>query len=97
MAVERKCLKCGEWNKDNEYCTSCEAPLAPEIIKEIKEAERLEKIANLPPTQLEVFVDKWKNHRFLLVRWSYLVLYSIWTVFMAIGGFFTWLAATTAG
>lgn len=97
MAVERRCLSCGTWNKDNDYCSSCNAPLAPEIIKEIKETERLEKIANQPPDKLDIFVEKWKNHKFFVVRLSFMICYSIWTVFMAIGGFFTWLAATSVG
>lgn len=42
------------------------------------------------------FVEKWKNHRFLIVRGSYVVLNSIWMVVMAVGMFLAWLIALLA-
>lgn len=97
MGIERRCLKCGTWNNDEDYCKSCNAPLSPKVIEEIKEAKKEEIRRNTPPTKLDIFLDKWKNNRFFTVRATYYVCYSIWTVFMAIGGFFTWISATTVG
>lgn len=42
---------------------------------------------------LEIF-DRWKSSRFWLIRVSYLVAASVWTIAIAIGGFIAWLIAT---
>lgn len=42
---------------------------------------------------LEIF-DRWKSSRFWLIRVSYFVAASVWTVAIAIGGFIAWLIAT---
>lgn len=39
------------------------------------------------------FTEKWENHRFWLVRASYIVLRSVWMIVLAIGGFIAWLIA----
>lgn len=96
MAVERKCLKCNTWNKDNDYCTSCGSPVSPVIIEEIREQER-EKQRYRPPTKLDKFIDAWKNSRFWILRALYHILYTIAFIFMAIASFFAWLAASPNG
>ena len=30
--IERKCGNCGSWNKDEDYCVFCKAPLSPKAI-----------------------------------------------------------------
>jgi len=35
--------------------------------------------------------ERWKTHRFLLVRGTYYVLYSVWMIVMVIAGFIAWL------
>lgn len=42
---------------------------------------------------LEIF-DRWKSSRFWLIRASYFVAASVWTIAIAIGGFIAWLIAT---
>lgn len=37
------------------------------------------------------FIERWKSHRFMLVRGLYFFLASVWTVVMVIGGFIGWL------
>ncbi len=97
MAVERKCSKCGTWNKDEDRCTNCGTPISPTLIEEIREEKREEIRKSKPPSKLDKFVDAWKNHRFFLVRATFWVLYSIAFIFFSIAGFFAWMAASPNG
>ncbi len=97
MAVERKCLQCGTWNKDNDYCSKCEAPISPILIETIREEKREEIRKNTPPSKVDKFIDGWKNSRFWLLRILYKVLYTIGVIFFSIAGFFAWLAASPNG
>lgn len=49
--------------------------------------------SKLKPLKKKSFTEKWENHRFWLVRASYIVLRSVWMVVIAIGGFIAWLIA----
>ncbi|MDX2359705.1 MAG: hypothetical protein QNK23_02785 [Crocinitomicaceae bacterium] len=97
MSVERKCLNCGTWNKDNEYCTNCKEAVSPVVIEEIREQKREERRNSIPPSKIDVFLDKWKNSRFFLLKVLYHILYSIAVIFFSIAGFFAWLAASPNG
>ena len=97
MAVERKCLKCNTWNKENDYCTKCGNAISPVVIEEIREKKREEIRKNTPPSKTDVFIDKWKNSQFFLLRWLYHILYTIAFIFFAIASFFAWLAASPNG
>lgn len=96
MAVERKCLSCNTWNKDNDYCVSCGEVISPVIIEENREKER-EKQRYKPPTKFEIFLDKWKNSKYFLLKAIYYVLYTIGFIFFTIASFFAWLAASPNG
>lgn len=96
MAVERKCPKCGQWNKNEDYCTNCNTVLSPKIIEEQREQVR-EARRKREPTRFDRFIERWKNSRFLLVRASYQVLYTIGVIFFAIASFFAWIAASPNG
>jgi hypothetical protein len=97
MGVERKCSKCATWNKAEDHCTNCGNLINPVIFAQVKHEEREEAIRNLPPTKLDIFIEKWRNHNNFIVKGTFYIFYSIWIVFMAIGGFFTWISATTVG
>lgn len=97
MAVERKCSSCGNWNRDNDYCATCGNPISPRVIEQIREKAREEERLKIPPTKLDVFIHKWKNSRFLPLRWLYKILYTIAFIFFAVASFFAWLAATPNG
>jgi hypothetical protein len=97
MAVERKCLECNTWNKDNDFCTNCGSPVSPVIIEEIREKKREEVRQSIPPSKLDIFLHNWKNSRFFLWKWLYYVLYTIGFIFLAIASFFAWLAASPNG
>jgi len=96
MAVERKCLKCGTWNKDNDYCVSCGEAVSPIVIENKREEER-EKQRHREPSKFDIFIQKWKNSRYLILRIIYKILYTISFIFFAIASFFAWLAASPNG
>lgn len=58
---------------------------------------REERRNSIPPTKAEIFLDKWKNSRFLLLRVIYKILYTITVIFIAIASFFAWMAASPNG
>lgn len=97
MAVERKCLKCGTWNRDEDHCSNCGELISPILIEEEREKEREARRESMPPTALDRFVIAWKNHPFFLIRWIYYILYSIGFAFFAIASFFAWMAASPNG
>ena len=56
--------------------------LASEANSNMQEGEVSEK---------QSLIERWKNSRFRLVRAMYILVVSIWTVVMVIGGFIVWL------
>lgn len=97
MAVERKCSNCGTWNKDEDRCTFCNTPISPVLIEKIREEKREEIRRSAPPSKLDLFIEAWKNHRFLAFRVAFWILYSIGFIFFSIAGFFAWMAASPNG
>lgn len=97
MATERKCPSCSTWNKDEDYCTSCSLLLSPKIIEEKREEVREERRNSIPPTKFDLFLERWKNSNYLLLRVLYKIVYAISVTFIAIASFFAWLAATPNG
>jgi hypothetical protein len=97
MASERKCPSCSTWNKDEDFCTSCGLLLSPKIIEEKREEVREERRNNIPPTKFDLFLERWKNSNYLLLRVLYKIVYAISVTFIAIASFFAWLAATPNG
>ncbi len=97
MATERKCPSCNTWNKTEDYCTNCGTLLSPQIIEEKREEARKERRAGIPPTKLDIFLKRWKNSNYLLLRVLYKVLYAISVSFIAVASFFAWLAASPNG
>lgn len=97
MAVERKCPNCSKWNLDVDNCISCGTLISPIKIEEERERIREEIRQNVPPNNLDIFIDKWKNSRFFLLRWLYKIVYTISVVFFAIASFFAWMAASPNG
>ena len=96
MGVERKCVKCGVWNEDNDYCTSCGEVISPLIIEDIREKKR-EKRRITKPTKFDHFIKKWKYSRYLVLRINYKIVYGVAVTFFAIASFFAYLAATPNG
>jgi methionyl-tRNA synthetase len=97
MATERKCPNCSTWNKDEDYCTNCGTVLSPQIIEELREEAREERRKNKPPTKFDLFLERWKNSKYFLLRVLYHIVYGVSVAFFAIASFFAWLAASPNG
>ncbi len=97
MGVERKCPKCGTWNQENDNCVSCGELLSPQKIEEEREAVREKIRQSTPPPALDVFLAKWKNSRFWLLRVLYKIIRTIAFIFLGIASFFAYLAASPNG
>lgn len=95
--IERKCTHCGTWNGNVDVCENCNNPVS---IKEIERIEQIEKAAiaaQQPKERIEIWIEKYKNHPFFLVRWIFLVLNAIFMVFMGIGSLIAYFIAWSAG
>lgn len=94
-----KCPKCGTFNENLDYCSNCGTLINFKKRREI-EHQKSEKRRQLFHEQDEktsfAAVDKYKNHRFFLVRVFGYIIYYVWTAVMAIGAFIAWLFAMTA-
>jgi ferredoxin len=95
--IERKCLSCGTWNKDEDHCTNCGNPISPTEIVKVETKRKREEEANKPPDKFQVFADRMKNHKYFLMRVIYRIGYSIGVVFAALGAFFAWMVAMANG
>jgi hypothetical protein len=95
--IERKCLKCGTWNKDEDRCTNCNEPLSPKEIDRVETKKKEIEAANQPKDKWQLMAERMKNHESGFVRFIYKVGYSIGMVFAAIGGFFAWMVAMANG
>ena len=96
--IERKCLACGTWNKDEDLCINCSNPISPSAIITAKEKKRKEEDdAKIPPSKLDIYLEKAKNSRFLIIRLGYYIMYSIVMFIGAIGVFLAWMAALANG
>lgn len=101
MKTERKCLTCGTWNTDNDYCINCSEILSPGIIEEnrekVREEERQRKEEIERNSRLSIFFDRWKNFPFFPIRWLYYIVYTIWFIVMAIASFFAYIVVGANG
>lgn len=95
--IERKCLQCGTWNKDEDRCLNCGAPLSPKEIDRVETQKKKVAEASKPKDKWELMAEKMKNHESGFIRFLYKVAYSIGLVFAAIGGFFAWMIAMLNG
>ena len=97
MSIQRRCPSCGAWNGDEDNCTHCGQVLNPKLIRDKQDAAREERRKKERPSQLDEFVESWKNSRWLLLRGLYWVAYSVWFVIFSIVSFFLVLIAGTPG
>ncbi len=95
--IERKCLSCGTWNQNEDFCKQCGNPISP---LEINRADAFRKKLieeQKPKDAFDRFAEKLKNHRYLTIRIFYKIGYSITVLFGAIGAFFAWIVAMANG
>jgi len=99
MARHVKCIDCGTFNTNKDYCTKCGAVLSYKKRREIayKKAQKKRKTkALLDEKNNPSFFDKYRNHNYAIVRIVVTVLHSIWLGFIAIGAFIAWLFTAIA-
>lgn len=95
--VERKCLACGTWNKGEDLCTNCSSPVSPTAIVAAKEKIRKKEEGEIQPSKLDIYLEKAKKSRFLVVRVGYYIMYSIVLFIGGIGVLLAWMAALANG
>ncbi|MGF1557352.1 hypothetical protein [Paucihalobacter sp.] len=89
-----KCPNCGTYNENVDYCTNCNTLINFKKRREIEFKKSEKKRAHNEQQDQEnslKWIEKYKNHRFLLVRVFAYIIYSIWAAVMAIGTFIAWL------
>lgn len=90
--IERKCLQCGTWNKDEDECLNCGNALSPKAIEAEKEAIRKAQDPE-KPSLLDVYLEKAKKSKYWAVRVGYRILYSIAVFVGLLGALVAWMAA----
>ncbi|MBD3635861.1 MAG: hypothetical protein HUJ25_00855 [Crocinitomicaceae bacterium] len=91
--IERKCLNCGTWNKDEDYCVECKKPLSPKALDKEKEIQLRQEQKEAKPSKMEVYLNRARSSRYLLVRWGYYALYSLFVFVGLMGAVVAWMAA----
>ncbi len=95
--IERKCLNCGTWNKNEDFCTNCNHAISPKEIDRIQTKQKRIEEANKPKDKFDLLAERLKNHRYLFYRLIYKIGYSIGLFFAAIGAFLAWMVAMANG
>lgn len=95
--IERKCLNCGTWNKEEDFCTNCGVPISPKEIERKEAQKKKVEEANKPKDKFELLIERMKEHDSVFVRFFYKVVHSIGVVFATIGGLLAWLVAMANG
>lgn len=95
--LERKCTKCQTWNKDEKFCKSCGEPLDFEEIQKKREKEQLIAEQSKEKDAFDRWMENMKNHKSVVVRTVYYLVYGVSIVFGAFGAFMAWLVAMANG
>jgi ribosomal protein L37E len=99
MASHIKCLNCGVYNTNEDYCTNCNTPLSYKKRRELDYAQQEKKRRERERIQKEKspsIYEKYKDHHSLIVRVFVKIVHSIWMGFIAIGMFIAWLITAIA-
>jgi len=99
MASHVKCPSCGVYNTNADYCKNCGAVLSYEKRREIsfkKEEEARQERARIDREENPSFYEKYKDHRYWIVRALATVTHSIALAVLAIGTFIAWLFTAIA-
>jgi len=97
MAIERKCPACSYWNNEEDYCVSCGTVLSPAIIVAQREERLEQERLNAPKPFIDRFLESWEHSRFLLIRISFHIFYTIWAIVMSIAFFFAYITIGVNG
>ncbi|MGC1471460.1 MAG: hypothetical protein WA775_02615 [Psychroserpens sp.] len=99
MASLIKCPNCGAYNKNRDYCKHCDTLLSYEKKRELdvaKENKARRERERIQKEESPSFYEKYKDHRFLIVRVFVKITHSIWVGIMAVGMFIAWLITAVA-
>ncbi len=99
MTKHIKCPNCGIYNTDRDYCKNCNTLLSYEKIRELEYAEEekeREERERISEEKFPSFYDKYKDHRYLIVRLLAKTSRSIWLGFLAVGILLAWIIAAIA-
>jgi ribosomal protein L37E len=95
-----KCGNCGTFNTNKDYCENCGALINPKLKREKSDQKRIddreEEDRNRVKGKFELFIERNRNHKNILIRLFFQLLYGIWFIVMAIGAFIAWLFAAVA-
>lgn len=94
--MERKCSNCGEWNSNEAFCKSCNAPLSPRQVNKVRKASRAKR-NKMDKSKLDEFAYKWKHTKNPFLKLSYRVAYFFWMVYIGIISFILWFIALGPG
>ncbi|MCB9196671.1 MAG: class I tRNA ligase family protein [Flavobacteriales bacterium] len=93
----QKCPKCKTWNQNATRCEQCGTALvADELNKEYREKIEQED-ANKEESKVFKYFQSMRTSKYLAVRITYSILFSLWSVYMFFVAVFTWIIATTVG
>lgn len=99
MGTTIKCYKCGTYTVDSDYCSSCNTLInhakRRALERETAEKRRTE-IQNEEAKETDAFIEKYRNHKFLIVRFFAEIVYYVWVIVMAIGAFIAWVVSMIA-
>ncbi|MEM6517018.1 MAG: hypothetical protein AAF688_12605 [Bacteroidota bacterium] len=99
MATHIKCPNCGTFNTNREFCRNCGTLLSSKKRRELafkkEETERQER-RRIKEEANPSFYDKYKDHRYWVVRVFATVTHYIALAFIAIGTFIAWLVTAIA-
>lgn len=93
MPTEIKCSQCGHWNLNKDFCESCQTVLSLKEKQKQFEKESIKKSKQQRKDELEESLEYFKNHRFLLVRVCFHIMYSAVWVFWIISSVFSMIVA----
>lgn len=95
--MERKCMQCGTWNLDNDFCIDCAAPVSPKEIQKVVATQKQQLKQSVPPGKLDAWILKIKNSTNPIIRALYKIMYSFWVAYMAVISFILWVVAWMSG
>ncbi|WP_299126609.1 hypothetical protein [uncultured Winogradskyella sp.] len=98
MAKRRiiKCISCGVYNENLEFCKNCGAVLSFRKRREQKVEAQKKKRAEVLKMQPPNFIENLRSHPNMVYRITGAFLYSSFAVVSAIGAFIAWLVFAIA-
>lgn len=95
-----KCSNCGVFNTNKDHCENCGALINPKLKRKLSDLKRLDKREeedrNREQSKFELFIERNRKHKNILIKLVFQLLYGVWFIVMAIGAFIAWLFAAVA-